>query len=210
MDRKLLYLSAIFITSLLASNIIAQKLVEVMGIVLPAAVFVFPLTFLITDTINEVWGKKTAREVVWLGFLMNVLMVLLLLLGQLLPPAPEWEHQQAYQAILGTVPRMVLASLAAYLFSQLHDVWAFQFWKRFTGSKHLWLRNNLSTMSSQLIDTLIFIPIAFMGTVSGATLATLIISQYLVKLLLAALDTPLIYLAVRLVSRRKEEVQLDG
>ena len=209
MDRQLLFLSAFFITCLLVSNIIASKVINLAGITLPAAVVIFPLTFLITDTINEVWGKKAAQEIVWLGFAMSVIMILLLQLGQFLPPAPHWEHQEAYEAILGAVPRMVAASLTAYLFSQLHDVWAFNFWKKITKDKHLWLRNNLSTLSSQLVDSVFFISIAFVGTMPGEALITLMINQYLIKVGLAILDTPLIYLAVNWIRQRKEGLAVD-
>jgi len=210
MERKLLILSTLFVTCLLVSNIITVKIVDIAGITLPAAVFVFPLTFLITDTINEVWGKKVARDVVWLGFAMNLLMLLFLQLGRVLPPAPFWEHQEAYEAILGAVPRMVFASLAAYLVSQLHDVWSFNFWKKITDNKRLWLRNNLSTMSSQLIDTLIFITIAFIGTVPTETLIILMVNQYVIKVLLAIVDTPFIYLSVKWARPRKEEFVANG
>lgn len=188
------------------ANIIASKIVSidflVVEVTLPAAVFVFPLTFLVTDTINEIWGKQRAKEIIWLGFAMNLLMIAFLYLGQVLPPAPTWELQQAYEAVLGAVPRMVVASLAAYIFSQLHDVWAFQFWKRLTKGRFLWLRNNLSTMVSQLFDSVIFVTIAFAFTMPWEVVITLIINQYLVKLIIAAVDTPLIYLLVAWIRKR--------
>lgn len=208
MERKFIILTAVFITCLLVSNIIAGKLIGLGALVLPAAVFVFPLTFLITDTVSEVWGKKRARETVWLGFAMSLVMIGFLQLGRLLPPAPFWEHQEAYEVILGTVPRIVAASMAAYLVSQLHDVWAFHFWRRATAGKHLWLRNNLSTMSSQLLDSAIFITLAFVGVVESTVLVGMIFSQYLVKLILAAADTPFCYLAVKWA--RKESAAVEG
>lgn len=196
MNRKLLVLAFLFLTSLLISNIIASKLVSLWGIVLPAAVFIFPLTFLVTDTVNEVWGRERAKEIIWLGFMMNLLMIAFLQLARLLPSAPYWEHQQAFEVVLGTVPRIVAASLAAYIISQLHDVWAFNFWRTLTKGRHLWLRNNLSTMASQLLDSAIFISLAFGGTVPFSVLTTMVFSQYLVKLFFALLDTPFCYLAV--------------
>ncbi len=208
MERKLLFLTALFVTCLLVSNIIAGKLIGLANLTLPAAVFVFPITFLITDTVNEVWGNKQAREMVWLGFFMSLVMIAFLQLGRILPSAPFWEHQAAYEAILGTVPRIVAASMAAYLASQLHDVWAFNFWRRVTAGKHLWLRNNLSTMTSQLMDSAIFITLAFFGVVPGSLVVGMIFSQYLVKLILAAADTPLCYLVVRWA--RKEGAAVEG
>ena len=207
MERKLRFLTVLFITCLLVANIIAGKLFALGPLVLPAAVFAYPVTFVITDTISEVWGKREANSIVWLGFFMNLVMTAFLYLGRVLPPAPFWEHQAAYEAVLGSVPRIVAASMAAYLVSQFHDVWAFLFWRRVTGGKHLWLRNNLSTMASQLLDSVIFITLAFAGTVSGAVLMNMIAGQYLVKVVLALADTPFCYLAVRWA--RKEGVIAD-
>ncbi len=201
MERKLRFLTALFITCLLVANIIAGKLFALGRLVLPAAVFAYPVTFVITDTVSEVWGKREANNIVWLGFIMNLVMTAFLYLGRVLPPAPFWEGQAAYEAVLGSVPRIVAASMAAYLVSQFHDVWAFLFWRRVTGGKHLWLRNNLSTMASQLLDSVIFITLAFAGTVSGAVLSSMIAGQYLVKLILALADTPFCYLAVRWARR---------
>lgn len=207
MEKKLRLLTALFITCLLVANIIAGKLFTLGRMILPAAVFVYPVTFVITDTVSEVWGKKEANNLVWLGFAMNLVMTAFLYLGRVLPPAPFWEHQAAYEAVLGTVPRIVAASMVAYLVSQFHDVWAFLFWRRVTRGRHLWLRNNLSTMTSQLLDSAIFITIAFAGTVEWAVLASMMASQYLIKLILALADTPFCYLAVGWA--RKDEVIAD-
>ncbi|HOB86473.1 MAG TPA: queuosine precursor transporter [Bacillota bacterium] len=208
MDRKLMFLAVLFVACLLVANIMAGKIIQLGGLVLPAAVFAYPVTFLVTDVVSEVWGKEKAGELVWLGFFMNLVMVAFLYLGQVLPPAAHWEHQAAYEAILGTVPRMVAASMTAYLVSQMHDVWAFHFWRRLTKGRHLWLRNNLSTFGSQLLDTAIFITLAFWGTVPGEALLRMCFSQYLVKLLIAVADTPFCYLGVRWA--RKEAAAADG
>ncbi|NLI69872.1 MAG: queuosine precursor transporter [Firmicutes bacterium] len=207
MEKKLQILTALFVTCLLVSNIIAGKLFSWGQLILPAAVFAYPVTFVITDTVSEVWGKKEANRLVWLGLWMSLVMIAFLTLGKFLPPSPLWRNQNAYETILGTVPRMVAASMAAYLVSQLHDVWAFLFWRRVTMGKHLWLRNNLSTIASQFLDTVIFITLAFAGTVAPAVLVNMIISQYLVKIILALADTPFCYLTVRWA--RKEGVVTD-
>ncbi|NMA92900.1 MAG: queuosine precursor transporter [Firmicutes bacterium] len=194
--KRLLFLTSLFITSLLIANITAVKLVQIGGLIVPAAVFVFPITFLVTDVVCEVWGKKQATELVWLGFFMNIVLMGYLQLGRVLPPAPVWPDQKAYEAIFGAVPRIVLASMCAYIISQTHDVWAFDYWRRLTRGKHLWLRNNLSTMASQLMDTVVFITIGFAGTVPRGALIGMIFSQYMVKLVLALIDTPFCYLVV--------------
>lgn len=208
MERKLLYLSSLFVASLLISNVIASKIVDVWGLHIPAAVFVFPITFLVTDTINEIWGKKTAQEVVILGFLMNIVLIFFIYLAQILPPAPFYEHQEAFEAVLGAVPQVVAGSLAAYIVSQLHDIWAFNLWKRITRGKHLWLRNNLSTIVSQLLDSIIFISVAFWGQYYIEEIGILIMNQFLVKIALAAIDTPFCYLLVNWI-RRKEASNIE-
>ena len=197
--KRLLFFVTVFVSCLLISNIVASKLVMLWGLVIPAAVFVFPLTFLMTDVVNEVWGKAPARFMVLLGFGASLLLVGYLTLAQYLPAAPFWDGQQAYEMILGAVPRIVLASMVAYLVSQFHDVWAFNFWKEKTHGKYLWLRNNLSTMSSQLIDTAIFIVIAFWGIVPNDILIVMVLSQYVIKLTIAVIDTPICYILVKWV-----------
>jgi uncharacterized integral membrane protein (TIGR00697 family) len=115
------------------------------------------------------------------------------------PKAPFWNQEAAYQSILGSTSRIIIASFIAYLFSQVHDVWAFHFWKKITGGRHLWLRNNFSTAVSQLIDSILFISIAFHGVLP---VGSLIWSQWIVKLAIALLDTPLVYGVVWLVKKR--------
>ncbi len=111
-------------------------------------------------------------------------------------------NQEAYDTILGSVPRIVLASMVAYLVSQHHDVWAFHFWRNITKGKFLWLRNNASTMVSQGIDTVLFISIAFIGTVPTNVLLSMLVGQYVMKLVIALLDTPLCYILVGLIRSR--------
>lgn len=189
-------LTAFFVTLLVVANIITVKLVAVGSWVVPAGVIVYPFTFLLTDVIAELYGRGTATRVVWTGFAVSLAMVAFIYLAGILPPSPVWEGQPAFSATLGMVPRIVGASMAAYLVSQHHDVFAFHFWRRRTGGRHLWLRNNASTMVSQAADTAIFISLAFWGTVSGGVLLNLMLTQYLIKLGIAAADTPFCYLLV--------------
>ncbi len=206
----LVVLATLFATCLLAANIIAVKLVAIGGWIVPAGVIAYPLTFLFTDVIAELYGSKTASRVVWLGFGVSVLMALLVLAGGLLPPASFWAGQPAYQSILGMVPRITLASMIAYLLSQHHDVYAFHFWRRKTKGRFLWLRNNASTMVSQALDTAIFITIAFWGTVPAGTLTNMLLSQYLIKLVIAVADTPFCYLLVSQLRERVKRVPPAG
>jgi hypothetical protein len=137
-------------------------------------------------------------------------MVILVFGGGLLPPAPFWEGQSAYESILGMVPRITLASMIAYLISQHHDVFAFHFWRQKTKGRFLWLRNNASTMVSQALDTGLFIPIAFWGTVSTEVLTEMLLTQYVIKLIIAAGDTPFCYLLVALLKNKVKPLPIGA
>ena len=129
-------------------------------------------------------------------------MVLLVYVAQILPAADFWEGQHAYETILGSVPRVVLASMTAYLISQHSDVHVFHHLRRVTNGRHLWFRNNASTMLSQAIDTTLFISIAFAGAVPAGVLWNMIATQYLVKVAVAAVDTPIVYALVGWIKAR--------
>jgi uncharacterized integral membrane protein (TIGR00697 family) len=187
---------------LITANIITVKLISVWGWIVPAGIIAYPLTFLFTDVITELYGRNTAAKVIWLGFGASILMVILVVGGRLLPPSAYWEGQAAYESVLGMVPRIVLASMIAYLVSQHHDIFAFSFWRRKTKARFLWLRNNASTMVSQALDTGLFITIAFWGTVPGSVLVNMLLTQYVIKLGIAALDTPFCYLMVYFLKNR--------
>ena len=165
-DTGLLGLAVLFTASLTASQFLAAKItaVELPGIGMvaaPAAFFVYAATFLFTDIISEVYGKRAASAVVKLGFASQVLVLLYSWAALKLPYAPFGASPEAYRAVVGSAPSIVAASLAAYAVSQTHDVWAFHWWRERTRGRWLWLRNNASTMVSQLLDTVIFITLAF-------------------------------------------------
>jgi len=204
LDGVYAILVGIFVGCLVSSNFIAVKLVRVGWLVFPAAVIAYSITFTVTDIISEVYGRRAAGYAVWAGFAANVFAVIMVIGGWLLPPlAPSF---QAKYSVLLSTPRIVAASMAAYLLSQNHDVIAFHFWKAFTRGRHLWLRNNASTAVSQLIDTCTFITLAFYGVVPTAILLNMIASQYAVKLIIAACDTPFVYLGAKLL---KSEVRIS-
>lgn len=186
----------LFITFLLLSNVMASKIVTLFGLIVPAAIIAYPVTFLFTDVVAEVEGRESARKLVMKGFYLSLVMAALLLVARLLPPAPFWPFQEAWDRILGATPRIVAASMLAYLISQNHDVWSFHWWKEKTGGRHLWLRNNLSTAVSQLIDSTLFITIAFWGYYPPLDIGKMILGQYAVKLVIALLDTPFCYMLV--------------
>lgn len=207
-DKVFILLTACFAVLLVVSNVIAGKIMLVGGVVAPAAVLCYSLTFAVTDTIAEIWGKERTVFIVNVGFIVTVLSALFIRLAIAVPAAPFWEQQEAFSQILGSNLRIVLASVTAYLVSQHHDIWAFMFWKQKTGGRHLWLRNNLSTGVSQLLDTSIFIVLAFYGT--GIPLLPMITGQYLLKLLITLLDTPLVYGLVYLIKRKTAVIISTG
>ncbi len=190
--NKLALLQSLFVSGLVVSNIIAAKVIAVWKFVVPAAVIIYPFTFLLTDIIGELYGKDEGNRTVWYGLLASIVAMVIIYVGMLLPAAPFMEEKQsAYEILLGPNRRIVMASLLAYICSQKHDVWAFHVLKHLTGGRHKWLRNNLSTMVSQFVDTVIFIGLAFWGTVPH--LGKMILGQYVIKVLIALLDTPLFY-----------------
>lgn len=191
-NKNLLILNGIFITSLLIANVVSAKIVTFGGLVIPAAIVAYPLTFLMTDVIGEIWGKEQANETVKLGFICQLISLILIGLAIILPVAPFADNQAEFKGIMAQSFRVVAASLVAYYCSQSWDVWVFhKIREKGTGNK--WLRNNLSTMTSQIIDTAIFITIAFIGSVPN--IWVMIGSQYLIKCVYALLDTvPFYYL----------------
>ena len=194
-ESNLLLLNSIFITTLIVANILASKVVTIGSFVLPAAVVAYPLTFLMTDVIGEIWGKKEANRAVRNGFICQAISLILILLAIMLPVAPFANNQAEFEAILGQSFRVVFASMVGYLVAQCNDVFIFHKLKEKYNGKHKWLRNNVSTLLSQLLDTAIFITIAFIGTVPN--IVTMIFSQYAIKAVYALLDTPFFYLLTR-------------
>lgn len=206
MDSKLLLLVGIFTALYTLSNIIAVKQIDIGPFILPLGVLAIPITFLITDVINEVYGPKAAKGTVVTGFVAMLFVLVITQIAVRLSPSAIFEGQDAYVAIFGAVPRITVASVCAYVVSQYHDVWAFHFWRKKTGGKHLWIRNNASTIVSQLLDTAIFIVIAFAGTIPFTALKFMILGQLVSKWILSLLDTPFCYLLVSWVRDKRGNV----
>ena len=159
--------------------------------------FLFAITFPVTDVVTEVWGAHRARLIVYGGALVNLFVMLALTLAITLPSPDYWAPQnEAYVLLYAAAPRLWVASITAVVISQLLDIYVFNAIRSITGSRWLWLRNNGSTLVSQAVDTLVFYLIAFYGLVPGDALLSLLIGNYLLKIVLAALDTPLVYGAV--------------
>ena len=187
-------LTCFFVVSLIVSNIIAAKVVCIGWIEIPAAVIAYPITFLCTDVISEIWGREEARRTVHLGFVVQIFSLILIYIAIYLPPAEYMlEFQSSFAETLGTSARFVLASLVAYGVAQTLDVHLFHWLRGRFEPK--WMRNNGSTMVSQLVDTVIFITIGFWGVVPN--LGWMMVSQYVVKWVFALADAPVFYYLTR-------------
>jgi uncharacterized integral membrane protein (TIGR00697 family) len=208
-QRIYLILAALFIASLVVSNLIFQKFFywDFFGFYtfeISVGILPYPITFLITDIISEVYGKRKANQVVTAGIFASFFsMLIVYVAGEV--PATDWSpiNDSLFNKVFGATAIAVLASMMAYLFAQYIDIQIFHFWKRLTKGKHLWLRNNFSTFLSQFIDTftVLFLLCSF-GKIEWDLFATLLLSGFLFKVLIAALDTPFLYLAVYAFRKR--------
>lgn len=200
-NRKLQIMTMIFITATLASNVMAGKVVGIAGFQVPAGVVVFPMAFVVTDIVNEIWGPEETRKLVYDGFFASAFFSLAIALAIWIRPADSWNLQAEYAAVLGSVPRIAIGGLVAFLVSQNTDIWVFHTLKKMHGRKHLWIRNTLSTFVSQFLDSLIFIFIAFYGSMPTETIFFMAFNQWLVKAVFALLDTPFVYAGVNWIRK---------
>lgn len=211
-------ITAVFVTSLIVSNIIAVKLISVGPFLLAAGILIFPISYIFGDILTEVYGYARARWVIWIGFFCNLLAVIIIWLSIQIPPTPFWSagssgspqsSQQAYRAILGFTPRLLAASFVAYLFGEFLNSFALAKMKITTHGRYLWLRTISSTMAGQLADSGIFIVLAFYGTIPSVALGPMIITQWLVKSAYEALVTPFTYIMVNYLKRVENEDYYD-
>lgn len=213
-DRIYLFLAALFITSLVVSNLIFQKFfywhpfsVRLFGsnlFELSVGILPYPITFLITDLISEIYGKKKANQVVTAGIFASFFSIVILLIAQAVPAIPASPVDNAtFDKVFALSPLAVLASMLAYLFAQYIDIRIYHFWKNLTRGKMLWLRNNFSTFASQFIDTFtVIVLLCSFGVLPWSLFWGLLVSGVLFKILVAALDTPLLYLLVFLFRKK--------
>ncbi|MGD0232699.1 MAG: queuosine precursor transporter [Syntrophorhabdales bacterium] len=197
------FIVAIFTTCLITANIVAVKLIRLGGLVLPAGTIIFPLSYVFGDVLTEVYGYRQARRVIWLGFFCNLLTVAAIWVGQLLPPAPFWDGQTAYERILGYTPRLLAASFAAYLAGEFANAFVLAKMKIATRGRWLWTRTIGSTLAGQALDSGIFVTLAFAGTIPVAVLVPAILTQWLLKSAYEAAVTPFTYWIVNFLKRRE-------
>ena len=196
--------AAIFITSLITSNIIAVKLISIFGLVMPAGIIIFPVSYIFGDVLTEVYGYRQARRVIWLGFFCNLVAVIAIWLGQILPAASFWDGQAAYERILGYTPRLLLASFLAYMVGEFANSFVLAKMKIATKGRWLWTRTIGSTLVGQGLDSLVFMTLAFVGTIPLTVLAGAIAVQWFSKSAYEAIVTPLTYKVVNFLKKKEE------
>jgi uncharacterized integral membrane protein (TIGR00697 family) len=198
---RLVIIIALFITCLITANIIAVKVISLGPFVLPAAIFVFPVSYIFGDVLTEVYGYRMARRVIWLGFICNLIFVFFAWIGQALPSADFWKGQAAYESILGFAPRLLAASFCGYIVGEFANSFVLARMKILTQGRWLWSRTIGSTVVGQGLDTSIFITLAFVGT--GATVPVMILHHWVAKVAIEAICTPATYAIVNWLKRNE-------
>ncbi|OJW69959.1 MAG: hypothetical protein BGO68_00750 [Candidatus Amoebophilus sp. 36-38] len=212
-ERAYVLLASLFIGVLLLTNIITSKYITVSHLTFTAGAITYPFTFSLLDIITEVYGKSKAKMVIWMGLVASLFMTLITYIANMIPvykhsPVP----QSAFQAVFGFIPGIVLGSMIAYLASQFIDVYLLELFRRLTNGKYLWIRNNISTLVGQLIDTAIFAGVAWilwprlgfsstLEPISWDTWYQITVNEYGFKVIFTFFNIPFVYLGVYLVRR---------
>ncbi len=198
--------AALFVTCLLAANILIVKQIYVLGLTLPAAIIIFPLSYVFGDVLTEVYGYAQARRVIWLGFFCNLVLVIAIWLVGILPAAPIFDAQAAYDRILGSAPRFLVASFLAYLAGEFLNSYVLAKMKILTRGKWLWTRTIGSTVAGQGVDTVIVLSIGFYGTLPNEIILTMMFWHWIFKSAYEVLATPFTYW---LVGHLKKTEKMD-
>ena len=201
--------AALFVTCLLAANILIVKQIYVLGLTLPAAIVIFPLSYIFGDVLTEVYGYAQARRVIWLGFFCNLLLVIAIWLVGILPAAPVFDAQAAYDRILGSAPRFLIASFLAYLAGEFLNSYVLAKMKILTKGKWLWTRTIGSTVAGQGVDTVIVLSIGFYGTLPNEIILTMMFWHWIFKSAYEALATPFTYWLVAHLKRTEKMDKYD-
>lgn len=212
MDRTYKHLgtlSVFFVAVLLISNIASTKIVELGWLTFDGGTLLFPLSYIVADILTEVYGFRQTRKVIWLGFISALVMAAVFYIVGMLPAATDWGNQAAYDAILGQAPRIVAASLIAYLCGEFINSFILAKMKIWTAGKWLWMRTIGSTVVGEFVDSTLFILIAFAGVLPTSLLVTLIISNYVFKTAIEILFTPATYAATNYLKRAEGEDHYD-
>jgi hypothetical protein len=207
-SQRLVIITALFVTCLITANVITTKLIGLGFLVFPAAIIVFPLSYIFGDVLTEVYGFSTARRVIWLGFLCNLIFVFFVWIGQILPAASFWKNQEAYVNILGAAPRILLASFLGYLVGEFSNSMILSRLKVIMQGRWLWVRTISSTVVGEGFDTAIFLTVAFFGTPSFIPI--MIIYHWTAKVLIEIAATPITYVLVNWLKKAEATDQYDA
>lgn len=195
-SKYFIYIAILFVAVLMVSNTVGTKIIQLGSLTLAGAIFVFPISYIFGDILTEVYGYRASRKIIWSGFGALIFMVLAYWFVQILPPAPFWQNQSAYEAILGGVPRIVLGSILAYFAGEFCNSYVLSRMKVRMNGRRLWARTIGSTIIGEGVDSVIFGVVAFAGLIPNHNLLVLIASGYLVKVLYEVAATPLTYIIV--------------
>lgn len=200
-SKYFLYVAIVFVIVLMISNTVAVKLVQIGPFVVAGAIFIFPISYIFGDILTEVYGYRATRKIIWSGFAAIIFMSFCYWFVQKLPFPLFWQNQEAYEMILGTVPRIVLGSIVAYFAGEFSNSFVLSRMKIWMQGKRLWMRTIGSTIVGEGVDSVIFAVIAFAGTIPMSGLITLILSGYLLKVIYEVVATPITYLIVNKLKR---------
>ncbi|MDO9021462.1 MAG: queuosine precursor transporter [Deltaproteobacteria bacterium] len=199
----------VFVTALITSNLVSAKVAQIGPFKLGCGIFVFPISYIFGDVLTEVYGYARSRRVIWIGFACGVLTSIVFVVADLMPPAPDWPHQAAFHTILGQLPRVVAASLVAYVVGEFFNSFVLAKMKLLTRGRHLWMRTIGSTVVGQGVDSAVFYPLAFYGIWSTANVVDVAWHNYLIKVAVETLFTPLTYVVVNYLKRVEHEDVFD-
>ncbi len=202
-------ITALFVSVLLISNVASSKILDLGPFTFDGGTILFPLSYIFGDILTEVYGYSRSRRVIWMGFAASLLMSTVFMFVGALPPAADWPHQEAYDAILGLTPRIVLASMTAYFCGEFVNSFVLAKMKIATGGRFLWTRTIGSTLVGQLVDTVIFVAVAFAGIMPLGLLGTVIVSNFIFKTLVEIVFTPATYAVVGFLKRSENEDYYD-
>lgn len=200
---------ALFVAVLLTSNIASSKILDLGPLTFDGGTLLFPISYIFGDILTEVYGYRRSRRVIWVGFACAAMMAGVLALVGALPPAEGWQHQDAYEAILGTTPRIVLGSLIAYFAGEFSNSYTLARMKILTHGRWLWTRTIGSTLVGEGVDTFLFVTIAFAGTLPWPLFWSIIVSNYVFKVGLEAAFTPITYRVTGFLKREENQDVYD-
>lgn len=208
-SRLFAILGIVYVTCLLLSNLIAGKMMALGSITLPAAVILFPITYIMGDVFTEVYGFKNTRTIIWTGFACSAFAVAIYMITIVLPHPDFWGNQDAYVTVLSTTPRVFIASLLGYLFGEFSNSMILSKLKVVTQGKKLWVRTILSTVVGEAFDTIIFIAVSFWGTMENSVLLQMMLFQYLFKVCYEVIFTPVTYAVVKWIKKKEDMDTFD-